>query len=158
MNTAFDLDRLTGSWDGHYKLWLGPTEPVRESDTQATVAAAAGGRFLVLTYTWDDRGAPHDGVLIVRVDSEPSPVDMVWVDSFHTMGKFMQFEGRASDLGTIEATTTWSVGDGPDWGWRIAVSSQAVDELLVQMYIATPTGEEAPAVEARYQRVGAPRA
>lgn len=50
------------------------------------------------------------------------------------------------------ATTLWSIGDGPDWGWRIALSSPNADDLLVRMYVATPAGEEAPAVESRYAR------
>lgn len=115
------------------------------------MTSVAAGGFLLLNYTWSDGGRPHDGVLIVRVADEPGPVDMVWVDSFHTDGKFMQFEGRPTTDCGLDATTNWSAGDGPDWGWRIHLSSSD-EELLVRMYIATPEGEEAPAVESRYRR------
>lgn len=77
----------------------------------------------------------------------------LWVDSFHTMCGFMQFEGQQTADGSVEGNTTWSAGEGPAWGWRIVVSNPGPDELLVRMYIATPTGEEAPAVESRYLRV-----
>jgi len=153
MNLREEAAGLTGEWTGVTKLWLRPSEPVRESPTDLVVTTAAAGRFLVLTYTWTDRGEPQDGVLLVRVDDDPSPADMVWVDSFHTMGAFMQFSGRGSSDGSIEAFTTWSPGSGPDWGWRIAVSSQGAEELTMRMFIATPEGEEAPAVESRYTRV-----
>ncbi len=155
MDVRADAALLVGEWSGHNKLWLGPDEPVRESSTSASVTAAAGGRFLVITYTWTDRGRPHDGVLMVRVDDEPSPQDMVWVDSFHTMGQFMRFEGKSSGDGSIQGTTKWSPGSGPDWGWRIALSSGGPDDLLVSMFIETPDGEEAPAVESRFTRVAA---
>src|SRR5690606_27534363 len=56
MDVRADAALLVGEWSGHNKLWLGPDEPVRESSTSASVTAAAGGRFLVITYTWTDRG------------------------------------------------------------------------------------------------------
>lgn len=152
MTTNIDVTRLTGEWSGTNQLWLAPNEPVRESATQATVTGAAAGQFLVLTYTWSDNDKPHDGVLIIRVAAEPSPVDMVWVDSFHTDGKFMQCEGRRSQEGGLEATAKWSAGEGPDWGWRILLTSDGPDDLSVRMFVATPAGEEAPAVESRYTR------
>ncbi len=151
-NARTSPNKLVGAWSGRYQLWLGPAEPVKDSATDATVSAAAAGRFLIITYSWGSSEEPHDGVLMLRVATEPSPVDMVWVDSFHTMGKFMQFEGRQVADGSWDATTTWSIGDGPAWGWRIVVSSPGADELLVQMYVATPAGEESPAVESRYTR------
>lgn len=143
---------LVGSWLGTYHVWLGPGDPARLSSTRATVTQAAGGAFLVITYAWSESERPHDGVLMLRLAAETGPVDMVWVDSFHTMGEFMRFVGSRTQEGGREGTTTWSIGDGPDWGWRIVVSTPTADELLVQMYVATPAGEESPAVEQRYTR------
>lgn len=151
MDLREDAAPLVGDWSGHNRLWLGPEEPVRESSTDATLTMAAG-RFLVITYTWSDKGKPQDGVLILRIAPQPGPFDMVWVDSFHTMGEFMRFEGRPGKDGAIEGTTKWSPGSGPDWGWRIAVSSTGREEFSVRMYIETPDGEEAPAVESIYSR------
>ncbi len=145
---------LEGRWSGEYKLWLGPDEPVRVSQTAATLTSAAAGGFLVITYDWSDRGQPHDGVLLARVAGEPGPMDMVWVDSFHTMGGFMRFEGRGTNDGSLEGTTKWSAGSGPDWGWRINLRAVLPDRFTVRMYIATPDGEEAPAVETVYERSG----
>src|SRR5690606_24615913 len=121
--------------------------------TDLVVTTAAVGRFLALTYTGTERAERQDGVLQLRVDDDPSPADMVWVGCLHTLGAFMQFSGRGSSDGSIEAFTSWSPGSGPGWGWRIAVSSQGAEELTMRMFIATPEGEEAPAVESRYTRV-----
>lgn len=152
MTARISADRLTGSWKGDYRLWLGPDVPVKQSPTRAAVSGAAADRFLVITYTWSEDEKDHDGVLLVRLVKEPGPVDMVWVDSFHTMGAFMQFAGKATTDGSVEGTTQWSVGEGPDWGWRIALSNPGENELLVRMFVATPSGEESPAVEAQYVR------
>lgn len=154
MNLRQEAASLVGEWSGHNRLWLGPSEPARESDTSLQVTTAANGQFLVLTYAWSHEGEPHDGVLMVRLGHEPGPADMVWVDSFHTMGTFMQFSGRPATDGDVEGFTTWSPGSGPDWGWRIALSSRGAHELTVRMFISTPEGEEAPAVESRYERIG----
>src|SRR5690606_17936239 len=153
MSTPLGAQDLVGTWAGHNKLWLDPSQPVRESATRLTATAAAAGKFLVLTYAWADGETPHDGVLIVRTGAEPSPIDMGWVDSLHPAGQVMQFEGQGTADGSVNATTMWSVGAGPDWGWRIHVSSTGPTDLIVRMYIATPDGVEAPAVEARYSRV-----
>src|SRR5690606_28115042 len=109
-------------------------------------------QFLVITYSWTDREQPHDGVLMLRVADDVGPVDIVWVDSFHTMRGFMQFSSSEATHGGWDASTKWSAGDGADWGWRIEVTAPEPDELLVRMYIATPTGEESPAVESHYTR------
>lgn len=149
-------DSLVGGWSGKYLLWLSPEDPVRMSKSEATVTTAAGGQFLVITYTWSEADKAHDGVLLVRLADEPGTTDMVWIDSFHTMGGFMQFAGNKTDDGSIGGATKWSVGEGPDWGWRIVVSSGGPDDLVVRMYIATPTGEESPAVESQYVRQTSP--
>jgi len=143
---------LVGEWSGRDELWLGPGEPVRESATEATVTTAAGGGFLLIAYTWSHGGEPHDGVLLARLTPGPGAVDMVWVDSFHTQGQFMTFAGQEADDGAMAAFTTWSPGSGPDWGWRIVLDSGGPDDLTMRMYIATPDGEEAPAVASRYAR------
>src|SRR5690606_6730741 len=142
VETNIDVAGLVGEWAGSYLLWLGPDEPVRESETAGTVTAAAAGQFLVLTYTWAASGKPHDGVLIARVADAPGAVEMDWVDAFHPAGKFMTVEGQSAAGGGLRATTKWSAGEGPAWGWRIDLSSAGSDDLVVQTYIATPTGEE----------------
>ena len=109
-----DIASFVGTWSGSYKLWLGPDEPLRESTTQATVSTVAAGQFLVINYAWTDRDKPHDGVLTLRVADDVGPVDMVWVDSFHTMRGFMQFTSSERTEGGWDEFTRWSVGDRPD--------------------------------------------
>lgn len=141
--------QLAGEWSGSNKLWLEPGTPVRESDATARIGSTANGQFLQLAYDWADQGSPHSGLLVLRIVDGPGPVDIVWVDSFHTMRAFMQFARTESVAEGWNASTTWSVGDGPDWGWRIEVTCPSPDELLIRMFITTPTGEESPAVETR---------
>lgn len=152
MNVRAQLSKLVGRWTGSNQLWLSPDEPVRQSQTNASVSLAAHDGFATITYTWADQGKLHDGVLIVRNAPQPSEQDMVWVDSFHTGGKFMVFKGEQHTDGRIAAFTTYPAPPGPDWGWRMVLASENGDDWELLMYNVAPTGEVYPAVEARYWR------
>jgi hypothetical protein len=146
------LKELVGDWFGTNRVWLSPGEPVRESETSATIALAAHSAFLTITYTWSDSGEPQDGILIVRLAQEPSSLDMVWIDSWHTGGKFMEFRGEEHGDGQVSAIGSYSAPEGPDWGWRITLTAGAGDGYEVRMYNIPPHGIEALAVEAKYIR------
>jgi hypothetical protein len=152
MKRRSKLDGLAGSWKGSNSLWMMPDDPVHESATTATVAPAAGGQFVVIRYDWADEGKPHDGVLIVRNADAPSDDDIAWVDSFHTGGKIMHLRGEEDTEGRVAAFTTYAAPEGPPWGWRIAISGDGKDGLLIQMYNVAPDGQVYPAVESRYSR------
>lgn len=146
------LGEQAGHWTGHNRLWFEPGTPVHECATSASVALEARGACVLLRYTWEEAGAPQEGLLLVRNTPEVGPEDMVWVDSFHTGGQFMRLRGEADDAGRISALGSYSVPPGPEWGWRIVLGSDAADELHVLMYNIAPDGTAYPAVEARYSR------
>jgi hypothetical protein len=152
MNIRGSLEQFVGGWSATYRLWLTPADPVRESASRAELALAAGRGFATLRYVWEDRGKPHDGLLIIRNAPEPDLLDMVWVDSFHTAGKFMTFRGEPTGDGSLSALGSWAAPPGPDWGWRIVLSAETESEPVVRMYVITPDGETGLAVESRYSR------
>jgi hypothetical protein len=114
MELQTSLKELVGDWFGTKRVWLSPHDPVRESETTATIALAANSAFLTITYTWSDSGEPQDGILIVRLALEPSSLDMVWIDSWHTGGKFMEFRGEEHGDGHVSAIGSYSAPTGPD--------------------------------------------
>lgn len=146
------LTDFAGEWTGTTTLYLMPDDPGDTSQTRAVIAPAAGGTFLTIAYTWSRQGKPHDGVLLVRNAAEVTDDDMVWVDSFHTERKFLYFSGRSGAAKSVVGYTTYPAPSGPDWGWRITVSAPSPDVLRILMHNITPDGQEAIAVDSRYQR------
>jgi hypothetical protein len=90
---------------------------------------------------------------MVRIASEPSDVDVVWVDSWHMGSKFMLCRGEEASEGNISALGSYAAPPGPDWGWRIVLSASTTDEVRILMYNITPEGQEALAVDSKYSRV-----
>ncbi len=156
MNARSNLSGCLGTWTGTNHLWLTPNDPVRESAIAATVALAAGDGFITIRYNWADEGKPQDGLLIVRNAPQPGEVDMVWIDSWHTGGNFMQFRGEPDPHGRISALGSYSAPNGPDWGWRIILAADAPDSLHLLMYNITPDGQQALAVDAPMTRAATP--
>jgi hypothetical protein len=77
------LRELIGEWAGVNRLWLSPKEPARHSETTASVALAAQGRFATIKYTWADEGQPQDGLLTLGADPQRKTLEAVWIDSWH---------------------------------------------------------------------------
>jgi hypothetical protein len=153
--TIPDPSELAGRWMGLNRLWLDPEDPPHESATSAPVAVAPSGAFSTITYTWDYGGKPHGGTLVVLHGAQPSDENMMWVDSFHTGGKFMSFCAERAAEGRVSGLGSYSAPEGPDWGWRIVLTSDGPDQLEIIMYNITPDGEEALAVRAQYSREAA---
>jgi len=145
------LVRLAGSWAGPSKLWVDPRLPERASDSVMIVGTKGNGRFVTFTYTWADDGEPHDGLIVFGFDDERGAITAHWFDSWHTGNKVMQFEGTAETGGTVVVRGTYVAPAGPDWGWTIRVEP-GDDAFQLIMHNITPDGDEALAVEARYER------
>ena len=146
------LTGLVGQWQGDNKLWFMPGDPVRESKATAAVVCSEGGNVVVINYTWSYEGKPQEGTLVVRANSAAEDVEVVLVDTWHTAGKFMMFQKDDAHDGLVAVRGSYAAPPGPDWGWRIVVASDSVDEFHMLMFNITPDGEEAPAVEARFRR------
>lgn len=89
----------------------------------------------------------------MRLGEPPGPLDMVWVDSWHTVGTFMTFRGAADPSGARAGSGTYPAPPGPDWGWRIVVDGEPDGELRLTMFNVPPGGTDELAVDARFGRV-----
>lgn len=146
------LRDLAGSWAGPSALWFAPGTPAFESEATARIHSTAGGRYLVVDYTWSHDGKPQEGHLVLRLAESPSAVDAVWVDSFHQSGGFMLLAADGLSPSSLSARGSYPAPPGPDWGWRITLTAESHDQCLVMMYNITPEGQEAEAVRMTLRR------
>lgn len=153
MTVITSLHALLGDWQGPSKLWLMPTDPVRESQSVATVAEVAQGQSLVIRYNWEFEGQPQDGMLALVPGGQPEVVRAIWLDSWHMANSYMLCEGSATDTG-ISVKGSYQAPPGPDWGWRIVLEPQGNAAWRLLMFNLSPDGQEYPAVEAVYTRAG----
>lgn len=154
MSVPSEWQSMVGEWSGDNRLWLSPEDPVRTSVTTARLALTARGRFLSVRYTWAEGGKEQEGELLIGLHPKTGEVTGAWVDSWHNGDRLMPLRGRAREDGVLAAAGTYPAPPDPDWGWRIELEATAADAFEMRMYNLTPDGEEAPAVSARYARVG----
>jgi hypothetical protein len=145
------LPSLGGRWNGTYRLWVEPSQPVRESQSTAMLSPVAGGNFTRLDYSWEYDGRPQDGSILIGFDEQREVVTAVWVDSWHMSDKAMLCEGRRTG-GAVELNGSYAAPPGPDWGWRTVIEPADADSLRVTMFNVSPEGKEELAVEVLYRR------
>jgi len=160
MRSLERLAALEGTWHATYRL---RGDPSFESDTptSATVVPVLGGRFVRIDYSWDhddvlDAAGPQYGSLLIghepAVAPEPGPVTAIWIDGWHNDRTTMVCHGSLLESGGIDVFGTWGGADGsPPWGWRTRIEPGDAGWSM-RMWVVTPEGEEAPAVEADYGR------
>ena len=154
MSVPEHLVKLAGNWRGTKRLHL-PWEtehPVRESESAATVALPARGKFWKLEYDWMFEGERQDGLLLVGRAKEDADFGASWIDSWHNGHNEMQLGGPA-DGEKLDFRGVYSVPDQPPWGWRIVIAPDGEDAWALSMFNVTPDGEEMLAVELDYRRV-----
>jgi hypothetical protein len=144
---------LTGAWRGSKRLFLSwsPT-PEHRSDSTVLVREVARGRFLEVLYTWSHEGRPHEGILLVGYDPDKQVATGAWGDSWHQSSAVMALTGTLESERGINLRGSYSVPEGPDWGWRICFQPVSQEEALLLMFNITPTGEEESAVRLELRR------
>jgi Protein of unknown function (DUF1579) len=152
MSVPASLASLIGDWVGIYRLWLTPDEPVRVSQTTATITLIARDQFLNIKYHWGEEGISQDGLLLVGYEAAKDLVKVVWVDSWHTGGTFIFSDGSLEGSGAISVMTSYAAPTGPDWGWRTAIEPGDGTTFRILMYNIPPGEKELLAVEARYEK------
>jgi hypothetical protein len=152
MTIPVSVSNLVGNWRGANRLWLFPTDPVRESETTMVVSQAAQGRFVTFQYSWAYEGVPQDGLLVVSVDPNLDVKQAFWIDSWHMQDKIMQCHGTVGVQGEISLKGSYPAPPGPDWGWQIDVTLKQDGRLFLVMHNITPEGNSLLTVEAAYSR------
>jgi GrpB-like predicted nucleotidyltransferase (UPF0157 family) len=150
MTVPASLLPLVGNWVGQNRLWLSPDEPARESETSASVALAAQGKFLTFRYTWSFDGQPQEGLLVLGQNGPEKPIQAQWIDSWHMDNSFMACQGNLDGSGSLSVKGSYAAPTGPDWGWRITIGPGDQNRMVLRMFNILPNGIEVLAVEAVY--------
>lgn len=146
MSIPNNLNQLTGSWAGVKHLWLAPGEPERVSNATALVGREAQGRFLRITYSWNEKG-PQEGMILLGWQESSGVLKAAWIDSWHNGDSLMLCTGQLSNDDQVLVQGSYPAPTGPDWGWQIAIKAESQNTFRILMDNITPDGTHAPAVE-----------
>ncbi|HYP27065.1 MAG TPA: DUF1579 family protein [Blastocatellia bacterium] len=154
MSVPESLNKLVGNWTGTsrlYRPWLPPETSESVSESTASVALAARGKFAAVEYTWAVDGEPQEGFLLLGCENGDDQVTSVWIDSWHMSDKSLACVGKADASGAVSVLGSYSAPPGPDWGWRTVISPEPDGSFAIIMYNISPEGEEMLAFENRYE-------
>ncbi len=141
--------QLAGDWTGDYNLWTRPDQPPAESKIVAHIRPVAGHHLM--TYTWSLRDHTIEGVFLLS--GHDSRAFATWGDSFHMKPEPMICVGEfLTDENTVLLNGSYTVSQGPDWGWQTVFALQDSGTLLMEAYNVTPEGERMIAVRAVMER------
>jgi Protein of unknown function (DUF1579) len=154
MSAPESLKKMAGNWTGTsrlYRPWLSPEASESESESTASVALAARGKFAVIEYTWAVDGEPQAGLMLLGCENGDDEVTCTWIDSWHMSDKSLACGGKVDASGAVSVLGSYAAPPGPDWGWRTVVAPGPDGSFAIIMYNISPEGEEALAFENRYE-------
>jgi len=140
-----------GQWEGIYRLWFEPGNPVTECATTAEIGTAGAGRFLTMRYTWAHEGKAIEGFLMLGDDPAAKSCVATWVDSFHNSHRMMPSTGALAGDGPVNVKGDYPP-EYPGWAWRTVLEHPGPDSFVMRMFNIMPDGLEVLAVEAMYRR------
>jgi hypothetical protein len=142
-----------GKWHGMNILSDPESGKPQSSSSALVITPVVGGRFVRLDYTWQYKGTPQEGLLLVGFNRKAEEFSGHWIDTWHMGDKVMACSGRNSPDGTIALRGAYAAPPGPDWGWRIEITPDEQASLQLIMFNIWPDGKrEELAVEAKYRR------
>jgi hypothetical protein len=145
------LSLCADAWRGTSTLQDPHAAIAAKSASTASVCAAHGG--VRLDYIWSYQGKPQQGSILFGGDAAGA-VTARWTDTWHTSNQPMACSGPKPGGSTLSVRGAYAAPPGPDWGWRIDVTSDG-DKLRIVMHNVWPQeqgGKEELAVEAVYER------
>jgi hypothetical protein len=146
-NTHWPLERFEGTdWTGLNELWLDPLGN-NASLSDATMSIEKDK----VSYKWTFEQTQHSGSITFSNGGAAR-----FQDSFH-MADGVDCKTISGAWGLWQGFFEWSVGNGPAWGWRIALCERETNVLVLQMTIVKPSGEEGRTVRMTLQHKKKPQ-
>lgn len=135
------LAALVGAWRGRTSTWFEPGDPVDVSETEGTLVATLGGRFLLWEYQSAFGDKVVEGLALIGYHLDRQRFEVAWIDSFHTNTSILFSTGAGTD-GLPDVLGHYPAPEGPDWGWRTRLEHPEADRLVFTAWNVEPSGEE----------------
>jgi hypothetical protein len=147
------LIACAGTWRGTNTLQDPSTNTPQDSASTAVITPVLGGRFVRMDYTWRYHGAPQEGSLLIGFDPREGALTAHWIDTWHMGNKVMVCRGAKPDGAVMSFRGLYAAPPGPDWGWRVNITTHDDGTMHVVMLNIWPDGgREDVAVQASYTR------
>jgi hypothetical protein len=129
------LGKLIGEWSGTNILRLSSLTPSEySSPSHLSIPQAAKGKVLMFTYTWNHESSLQEGTLLVGYNKKQNSATAAWVDSWHMDSNVIFCYGTINAQGMIDLRGSYKAPPGPDWGWRMIITSPSNNQLQFEMY------------------------
>jgi hypothetical protein len=140
---AFDiLLNCSGTWQGHNRVQVEATDPIHESPSQLTVTPLLKDTFIRLDQTWSWKNEPQSGSMLIGYNRKSNEATIHWIDTWHNGTRVMPLTGSFDPQGILIARGSFPVAEGPDWGWRIQIHTEA-EHLKIAMFCMNPQTNQA---------------
>ena len=150
--TAESWGDWIGEWSGICRTWFEPGILADESELRGRWEWAIEGKILRHAYTGEIQGKPRRGEEFLAYNPITARVQHSWWDDFH-MNQLLLISKGSWITNGCSVRGDYDVGvELPMWGWRTEFVSTSTDQLTITSFNVTPEGEEAKALELRYQR------
>jgi hypothetical protein len=140
---------LIGKWEGETKTIFDPSAGHEAGHTKTEFKFILDNLFLEETYEGSIGSKTHNGRRILGFDSRLNAITCCWMDTFHTGATAM---ARSGPIDPSKISVLGHYYGGSDkWGWRTDFVLKD-DELTIQQFNISPSGQVDLAVESKLRR------